>query len=212
MSDGSFREIQLTSKQVVFLFMAGLVAAVGIFLLGVQVGQRVGAEAAPADATETADLGDAPVTMPPPTTPKPGELSAPNVLQDRPAPTGTVIPTPTPTAEPAAPASSTPTPTPSPTQTQPPAKPGTTKPTPTPTAKPAAGTHYLATGSFSSRDNAQRRVADLKKKGLDPELIVGPASDRARYRVRLGPMSESAARDLKAKLDKEGIQSIVVPR
>lgn len=210
MSDGSFREIQLTSKQVVFLFMAGLVAAVGIFLLGVQVGQRVGAEAAPPEATDTAGTGDAPVTMPPPTSPRPGELTAPNQLQDRPAPTGTVIPTPTPAAEPAAQASSTPAPTP--TQTPPPAKAETAKPTPTPTAKPAAGTHYLAAGSFASRDNAQRRFAELKKKGLDPELIVGPASDRARYRVRLGPMSESAARDLKAKLDKEGIQSIVVPR
>lgn len=208
MSDGSFREIQLTSKQVVFLFMAGLVAAVGIFLLGVQVGQRVGAEAAPAEATDTADTGDAPVTMPPPTSPRPGELSAPNQLQDRPAPTGTVIPTPTPTAEPSAQASSTPAPTP--TQTPPSTKAETAKPTPT--VKPAAGTHYLAAGSFASRDNAQRRVAELKKKGLEPELIVGPASDRARYRVRLGPMSESAARDLKAKLDKEGIQSIVVPR
>ncbi len=211
MSDGSFREIQLTSKQVVFLFMAGLVAAVGIFLLGVLVGQRVGAEAAPADATETADTGDAPVTMPPATTPRPGELTAPNELQDRPVPTGTVIPTPTPTAPPSAQASSTSTAS-TPTPTPPPAKAETTKPTPTPTPKPAAGTHYVQAGSFASRDNALRRIAELKKLGQTGELIVGPASDRARYRVRIGPMAERDARNLQTQLGKAGIQSLVAPR
>ena len=35
MSEPGFREIQLNTKQVVFLFMACIVAAVAIFLLGV---------------------------------------------------------------------------------------------------------------------------------------------------------------------------------
>ena len=89
MSDGSFREIQLTAKQVVFLFMAGLVAAVGIFLLGVQVGQRVSPDAPPAEATSASDSADgAPDVMPPATTPRPGELTAPNDLQNRHEPHG----------------------------------------------------------------------------------------------------------------------------
>ena len=205
MSDGSFREIQLTAKQVVFLFMAGLVAAVGIFLLGVQVGQRVCADAPVADTTDSADTdAAAPVTMPPATTTQPGEMTAPNQLRDRPAPQATVIPTPTPTVQPAV----TPATTPTPTATGAPAKADTAKPTPT----PAAGSHYVQVGLFSSRDNAQRQLAELKKRGHSPELTVGPASQRARYLVRIGPLAERDARALQARLRKEGFQSLVVPR
>jgi cell division septation protein DedD len=39
--DDAFREIQLSGKQVVFVFMAGVVIAVVIFLFGVQVGRGV---------------------------------------------------------------------------------------------------------------------------------------------------------------------------
>lgn len=39
--DDSFREIQLSGKQLVFLFMAVIVIAVGIFLMGLQVGRGV---------------------------------------------------------------------------------------------------------------------------------------------------------------------------
>jgi cell division protein FtsN len=207
MSDGSFREIQLTAKQVVFLFMAGLVAAVGIFLLGVQVGQRVSPDAPPAEATSAADSADgAPDVMPPATTPRPGELTAPNDLQNRPVPTVTATPTPAPPPA-AAPTTTSPTPTPT-------SKPASTpEPEKTPAARPEpAGTHFVQVGLFSSRDNAQRQLTQLKAKGHTAELIVGPASDRARYRVRIGPLPERAARDLQAQLRKEGMQSLVVPR
>ena len=39
MSDQGFREIQLSGKQLVFLFMATVVVAVTVFLLGVSVGR-----------------------------------------------------------------------------------------------------------------------------------------------------------------------------
>src|SRR5688500_17478909 len=42
--DDAFREIQLSGKQLVFLFMAVVVIAVVIFLTGVQVGRGVRAE------------------------------------------------------------------------------------------------------------------------------------------------------------------------
>ena len=42
--DDAFREIQLSGKQLVFLFMAVVVIAVVIFLIGVQVGRGVRAE------------------------------------------------------------------------------------------------------------------------------------------------------------------------
>lgn len=63
MADEGFHEIQLSGKQLVFLFMAGTVAAVVVFLAGVMVGRDIQApraatvaEAAeaPADPTATA--------------------------------------------------------------------------------------------------------------------------------------------------------------
>ena len=39
--DDSFREIQLSGKQLVFLFMAVIVILVGVFLMGLQVGRGV---------------------------------------------------------------------------------------------------------------------------------------------------------------------------
>jgi cell division protein FtsN len=207
MSDGSFREIQLTAKQVVFLFMAGLVAAVGIFLLGVQVGQRVSPDAPPAEATSAADSADgAPDVMPPATTPRPGELTAPNELQNRPVPTVTATPTPAPPPA-AAPTTTPPTPTP----TSKPAS--TTELEKTPAPRPAAaGTHFVQIDQFSSRANAERQAAQLKSRGHAAEVFVGPASDRGRYKVRIGPLPERVARDIQAQLRKEGLRPSLVPR
>src|SRR5690606_26328102 len=66
MSDSNVREIQLGGKQLVFLFMASVVVAVAIFLLGIPAGRalRTPAEAVPTEAAAT----DEPVgEMPPPT-------------------------------------------------------------------------------------------------------------------------------------------------
>jgi hypothetical protein len=41
MADQEYREIQLSGKQIVFLFMSLVVVAVVIFLLGVSVGRGV---------------------------------------------------------------------------------------------------------------------------------------------------------------------------
>ncbi|MGE5357402.1 MAG: SPOR domain-containing protein [Bacteroidales bacterium] len=51
-SDDGFREIQLSGKQLVFLFMATTIVAVVIFLCGVMVGRGVKGPAAAAAATE----------------------------------------------------------------------------------------------------------------------------------------------------------------
>ena len=68
MTDEAFHEIQLNGKQLVFLFMAGTVVAVVIFLCGVMVGRGVraqrGAELAElsSDATTDPTADVAPVT------------------------------------------------------------------------------------------------------------------------------------------------------
>ncbi len=88
-SEDGFHEIQLSGKQLVFLFMATTVVSIVIFLCGVLVGRGVRPEATlgastafPADATaaQVAPVDDAApvaddVVPPEPTTVAPGELS-----------------------------------------------------------------------------------------------------------------------------------------
>jgi len=56
MQDEGFHEIQLNGKQLVFLFMAGTVVAVVIFLCGVMVGRGVPSRALVADAGESSPI------------------------------------------------------------------------------------------------------------------------------------------------------------
>ena len=62
--DDAFREIQLSGKQLVFLFMAVVVIAVVIFLSGVQVGRGVRAERGVPEGTEASAAPE--TTDPPP--------------------------------------------------------------------------------------------------------------------------------------------------
>ena len=85
MSDQGFHEIQLSGKQLVFLFMAAVVLAVSIFLLGVSVGRGVRSSAATA-----ADLGapsdtTASATTPPATPVKSTDLDYRQKLQSTPS-------------------------------------------------------------------------------------------------------------------------------
>jgi len=198
MSDQGFREIQLSSKQVVFLFMAGAVALVGTFLLGVSVGQGVGGAEAPVKPTPTVVVGDQSAPLPPATTVKPGTIQYPTVLGTKPdgtaASSTTATPTPLPSPEPEVKPTVTPTPA---------AKPAA--PTPTPTAAPAASTgdFYLNVDSFSDKGNAERRVAELKRKGFPAKLYTAPGSG-ARYKARLGPFDLQAANAMIASLRKAG--------
>src|SRR5262245_45831299 len=74
--DDSFREIQLSGKQLVFLFMAVIVILVGVFLMGLQVGRGVlMARGAPgAEATIAANEAEPP---PPPASASPSSTSSP---------------------------------------------------------------------------------------------------------------------------------------
>jgi DedD protein len=67
LNDDAFHEIQLSGKQLVFLFMATTVVSVFIFLCGVLVGRGVRAEKAPDSIEETAaaaPLAEAPAPAP----------------------------------------------------------------------------------------------------------------------------------------------------
>jgi len=81
--DESFREIQLSGKHLVFLFMAGTVMAVAIFLSGVMVGRGVRAErgglvaAVEASALPGAADADVPAAAAPPAPATSGSTSQP---------------------------------------------------------------------------------------------------------------------------------------
>ena len=81
MTDQQFHEIQLSGKQLVFVFMSAVVVAVVIFLLGVSVGRGVRGSlqaGAVADAGATSDT--VVPAAPPAASPKPGDLSYHDVL------------------------------------------------------------------------------------------------------------------------------------
>ena len=220
MADQNVREIQLGGKQLVFLFMASVVLAVAIFLLGISVGRGVGA---PADETATAPgepAPTAPAEMPPRTETTPED----NKYHDDLAGTAAPKPQPEPPAEvtkPAAtdstsvpvkaspsagkpaPQTAAATPATSPAQTTPPPAPAVAKPSPTAGARatPPASGWYVQVAAFKSKENADRQVSQLKAKGYAATVLADPGS---LFRVRIGPFQErSEANSTAERLQRE---------
>jgi len=199
MSDEGFHEIQLSGKQLVFLFMSAVVLAVVIFLLGVDVGRGVpgaagdtavavnGAPAEPS-AGDAAAGGTTAVAEP--------ELSYHELLLGETAPAGA------PAGESAAPA-------------QPAAPPAISEPagTPPPTAAPpvTAGQWVLQMGAYSTRAVADDQVAKLKQLKA-PAFVLAPtaASPDKLFRVRVGPYADRAeAEQAKSRLERQGFPSLI---
>jgi DedD protein len=199
MSDQGYREIQLTGKQLVFFFMASVVLAVAIFLLGVSVGRGVrGAQPAVEPTASAETLEDAPAAMPPPTELRPTDQRYHTELQgqrDGAPPVAAASET-KPVAAPAAP----------------PAAPAATPqaPAPAPVSAPAGEAIYIQTGAFSTRANANRQITELKSKGH--AAVIVPTSGGSPFRVRLGPFTNRTEVDrLRARLKAEGFDSSVSP-
>ena len=199
MSDQGFRELQLSSKQAVFLFMACVVALVGTFLLGVSVGKGAGPQDAETKPTPTVAAGDQKPDLPP-STPGAGELKYPETLQGRGDPTSSTTVKATPTNTP------TPTTTPEPTPAKPTPTPAPPKPTATPPAAKGPQVWFVPVDAFNQRENADRRVADLKTKGFPNAKVYVVAGAGARYKVRVGPVDKEAADATFARLRKEGFK------
>jgi cell division protein FtsN len=230
MSEQDFHEIQLGRKQIVFLFMAAVVVAVGVFLLGVSFGRSVQSPASAAAADTGAPTDTSVAVVPPPTETKPGDLTYQATLQGQTTPAAT--PTPTPAPEPAstpasAPPAATPTPTPAapppvtqatePPKSDKPATPDTpargtdasrTSAMPAPSAR---GQYALQVGAYSTQQAAERMAADLKTKRFPSSITIDPPSTPgARFHVMVGPYATRAdAQKVIALLDKEGIKSFI---
>jgi DedD protein len=208
-AEDGFHEIQLSGKQVVFLFMVLTVASAVIFLCGVLVGrsvrtQRVDAMDGPPPATvsspaaQAADSAPPSTEPPPPASEVPGELSYHKRLQGETAPREEVKPETKPEPPPAAPAAAQPATTTPATEpaAPPPAAPQRAAQEPA-TAKP--GAWVVQVGAFGNAAAARDVVRRLSAKG-HPAFVVNPAAGMpVIYRVQIGGYANRSEADQVAR-------------
>jgi cell division protein FtsN len=232
MSDQGFHEVQLSGKQLVFLFMSAVVVVVVVFLLGVNVGRgvrgAVGDTEVLAQGDPAASTGpDAAVAGTDPAKPAQPELSyhdmllAANASPDKGATADQGAAPPdkdkTPPSEAPPPISEAPPPAPTPTPTPvPPALRATQTPVPqaAPAQTPAASLRqsgsdwFLQTGAYSTQAVADGEVAKLKQLNV-PAFVVAPeAAERLKlFRVRVGPYANRAEADqVSSRLRRQGFK------
>jgi cell division protein FtsN len=205
-ADDAFHEIQLSGKQLVFLFMATTVVSVVIFLCGVLVGRGVDAEnitggdpvasGRPASNAATATDAAQPQTPPtnPPTPPKEGELSYPGRLEGPKPLTENLTPRTDPTRPQAQTeaantgAAKAEAPKPEPPKTATAAEPAPPRAVTAATQAAALpGTWVVQVHALRDRTAASAIVARLNSKGY-PAYVVNPAQNDpvAVYRVQVG--------------------------
>ncbi|OFW44062.1 MAG: hypothetical protein A3J29_07315 [Acidobacteria bacterium RIFCSPLOWO2_12_FULL_67_14b] len=213
--DDAFREIQLSGKQLVFLFMAVVVIAVVIFLTGVQVGRGVRAERGLPEGADAVAAAQA-EPSPPPASSGGGSSSSPVTAGEKLSyaerlggsvpppdslkPSGSAAAAPTPEE-------STPTPKP---EAVPPAPARPERRVPAAAAAPAANTEPPGSGfaiqvaALREREEADAIVKRLAGKGY-PAYVLAPAKGApAVYRVRVGKFKERREADtVAARLQKE---------
>jgi cell division septation protein DedD len=218
--DDAYREIQLSGKQLVFWFMAGVVILVVTFLAGVQVGRGVLAQRGSPESTLAA-VDDDP-EPPPPASTAPGTAQAPVTANEKlsyaerlgssepaaeqlrkpgapPAPADEIAPAPKPeTSAPAKPAP--------PSKTTPPA----VSPTPAAAApiamtpEPSGSGFAIQVAALKEASEADAVVKRLASKGY-PAYVVAPAKGSpTMYRVRVGKYKDRREADtVAARLQKE---------
>lgn len=219
-AEDGFHEIQFSSKELVFLFMAASVILIFVFLAGVLVGRDTTAragetpiaagDAPPAESSASAPPAEDPKPTTGPETPGAPQgdpLSYPKALG------GKEAPVPQPVSEPPVPPAET-----EPKPTPPPAAPAeTSKPDPAPTEKVDRGPDVPTSGrrgewviqvaALKTRRAAAESVQNLRAKGYDAFL-----EDTAKglYRVRIGKFRTREEADRVAqRLLKEGTKSVV---
>ena len=192
--EDGFREIQLSGKQLVFVGMAGFVIAVGIFLMGVQVGRGVLAQRGLPEASDTSAFAREAEPPPPPA----------SVTQDStPVTAGEKLSyaerlsSPEPPAERLKRVAEPPPPRTPKTESAPP-------PAPAASRQPAGSGFEIQVGALRDRGDADGMVKRLVAKGY-PAYVVPPAKGTpAPYRVRVGKFKERREADtVAAKLQKE---------
>lgn len=220
--EDAYREIQLSGKQLVFWFMAGVVILVVTFLAGVQVGRGVLAQRGMPESTLAA--ADELEPPPPPASATPGTTQAPITANEKlsyaerlgssePAAEQLRKPGAAPPASAAGAAAAlkpeTPAPAkPAPAKTTPPATTPTPAPVaaaPAPTASEPAGSGFaIQVAALKEASEADAIVKRLASKGY-PAYVVSPAKGApVMYRVRVGKYKDRREADtVAARLEKE---------
>jgi cell division septation protein DedD len=189
MRNKEFREVQVSSSGLVFIFLAVLVLGVFIFLLGVSVGKKQVRMAGPTTilarpATEIVSEQPPAVLKDQPATAEPASGSEVKSEAKSQVPEFAEKPAPRTTA-------------PEPTTI----KPAATKPAPP--APATSGSYYIQVGAFFDKAQATAFTARFKSQGYGAIVLDPLPSDKKTvYRVRVGgyPTREQAARAL-AKLN-----------
>ncbi len=196
--DDAFHEIQLSGKQLVFLFMATTVVSVAIFLLGVVVGRSVRAESITVDPTVAAASDPAagvqsePAAAPSdaPATPAEPPLTYHQRLESDKGPAEELKPR----SEPPAPAPSRA------------AAPDPQPPAPSPAAQGAKpGTWAVQVQALRDRDAASQVVQRLRGKGY-PAFVVAPTAGAPTqlFKIQVGRYNDKTeAQQVGARLKKE---------
>lgn len=196
--DDGFHEIQLNGKQLVFLFMAGTVVAVVIFLLGVFVGRGVRAEvggtAVTAQELPAPDVppvaaansgGNAPATAS-------EDLTYPNRLNNAEPPRETLREAPPAPAAPPARASASP-------AAAVPAARAADVPT-----EPAGDGFAIQVAALAKREEAETVARRLAGKGYAAYVIAPASGAPSVFRVRVGKFKDRReAESVSTRLQKE---------
>ena len=220
--DDSFREIQLSGKQLVFLFMAVVVILVGTFLMGLQVGRGVlAARGAPGTGGTVAVTEAEP--PPPPSSASPGTSTSPATGGEKLSYAerlGSAEPqkeqlkadtAPAPPEAPPTPKAETPAPRPIAAKPAPAVAKATTAPAPAAappstvaSSEPAGAGFAIQVAALREREEADTIVKRLAGKGY-PAYVVAPAKGAPSvFRVRVGKYKERREADsVAARLQKE---------
>jgi DedD protein len=201
-AEDGFHEIQLSGKQLVFLFMMTTVVLVATFLWGVLVGRGVQGEGA---AEQTAESTIA-------------EPERPAEIPAEPPPAGTEVPVDNPTyhtelQKPGPPTAELRKPEPRPAEPAPKPEPEAAAPTPPPRGETAVagvpasglpGTWFLQLTALRNRPAAAKMVETLRAKGY-PAYLENPAAGAPLiYRVRVGRYRDRGeAEQVARRLQKE---------
>jgi len=220
-AEDGFHEIQLSGKQLVFLFMATTIVSIVIFLCGVLVGRGVRGDApdgdrvAQASAAElTPDLGPAAAPAKPA-----GSTDEPPTPEDEPAPSAERLDYPNrlsgarPPAETLAPPSGKDKAAPAPPPAAKPGKADTTKADATAAAKPTAAAPPATTAApppANSKPAAGATATVASAAPATPPPPTGTAPARGKYTVQVAAYAARGdAADLARKLTSRGYAAYV---
>jgi DedD protein len=210
--EDSFREIQLSGKALVFLFMAVTVIAVGIFLMGLLVGRGVLATRGPAGAEAAAARESEP--PPPPASTTGASSTSPSTAGEKLSYAERLG-----SSEPAKEQLKA-DPTPAPSDTPPTPRAETARPAPAPPAaktaaamapaatsastEPAGSGFAIQVAALREREEADAIVKRLVGKGYSAYVVAPAKGAPSVFRVRVGKFKDRGEADtIAARLQKE---------